>query len=146
VDEVLVVAITSGAHLGVSILADLNPRRAVVPGQRDETWPLLTLGQVRPDGVFPRMPTGCAHRSYATFAMRRALPGRTLDAPGGRLCICAVRSVAVRAWPPEDKRLALVFSAAFTQIADPGALEALRWRFLRLLSKYLCCLDAPRGL
>ncbi len=141
VDEVLVVGHSSGAHLGVSILADVV-RAGLVP-QDGPRLGFLTLGQVVPMVSFLRD----AHRLRADLrylSQRDELTWIDVTAPGDGCAFALCDPVAVSGVAPEGKKWPLVFSAAFTQSLSPARWKALRWRFFRLHFQYLCAFDAPK--
>ncbi|WP_297771601.1 hypothetical protein [uncultured Roseovarius sp.] len=140
-DEVLVVGHSSGAHLGVSILADLI-RAGGVPAN-GPALSFLSLGQVVPMVSFlPR-----AHRLRADLAYlstREELFWLDVTAPGDGCAFALCDPVSVSGVAPEGKRWPLVISAAFTQSLSPERWRALRWRFFRLHFQYLCAFDRPK--
>ena len=141
VDEVLVVGHSSGAHLAVSILADLI-RAGRVPGQGPKLA-FLSLGQVVPMVSF--LPD--AHRLRADLqflSTRDELTWVDVTAPGDGCAFALCDPVAVSGVAPANKRWPLVFSAAFTQTLSPARWKALRWRFFRLHFQYLCAFDRPK--
>ncbi len=141
VDEVLVVGHSSGAHLGVSVLADLI-RGGRVPAQGPALG-FLTLGQVVPMVSFLEY----AHRLRADLAYLSrsdALTWVDVTAPGDGCAFALCDPVAVSGVAPADKRWPLVISAAFTQSLSPARWKALRWRFFRLHFQYMCAFDRPR--
>jgi len=141
VDEELVVGHSSGAHLGVSILADLI-RAGRVPAD-GPALAFMTLGQVVPMVSFLRD----AHRLRADLRFLSQCEGLTwvdVTAPGDGCAFALCDPVAVSGVAPEDKRWPLVFSAAFTQSLTPARWKELRWRFFRLHFQYLCAFDAPK--
>ncbi|MEH6646265.1 hypothetical protein [Sulfitobacter sp.] len=141
VDEVLVVGHSSGAHLGVSVLADLI-RAGRVP-QHGPALGFLSLGQVVPMVSF--LPD--AHRLRADLAylsVTDALTWVDVTAPGDGCAFALCDPVSVSGVAPEGKRWPLVFSAAFTQSLSPKRWKALRWRFFRLHFQYMCAFDQPR--
>ena len=137
-DEVLVVGHSSGAHLTVSILADL------IRGGVPDAVPLgfLSLGQVVPMVSFlPR-----AYRLRADLAYLSARPEVTwvdVTAPGDGCAFALCDPVAVSGVAPPGKLWPLVFSAAFTQTLSPERWKQLRWKFFRLHFQYLCAFDRP---
>lgn len=140
VDEVLVVGHSSGAHLGVSILADLIRGGRVPAG--GPVLSFLTLGQVVPMVSF--LPG--AHRLRADLAMlsaSRHLTWVDVTAPGDGCAFALCDPVAVSGVAPANRRWPLVVSAAFTQTLSPERWKALRWRFFRLHFQYLCAFDRP---
>ncbi|AXI46435.1 hypothetical protein C1J03_10605 [Sulfitobacter sp. SK012] len=140
VDEVLVVGHSSGAHLGVSVLADLI-RAGRVPAD-GPTLSFLSLGQVVPMVSF--LPN--AHRLRADLAYLSVQDGLTwvdVTAPGDGCAFALCDPVCVTGVAPPDKRWPLVFSAAFSQTLTAARWKELRWRFFRLHFQYLCAFDRP---
>ncbi|ROU04306.1 hypothetical protein [Histidinibacterium lentulum] len=140
VDEVLVVGHSSGAHLGVSILADLI-RQGRVPAN-GPVLSFLSLGQVMPMVSF--LPE--AHRLRADLAYlstREELTWVDVTAPGDGCAFALCDPVAVSGVAPRGQRWPLVFSAAFTRTLSPERWKELRWRFFRLHFQYLCAFDRP---
>jgi hypothetical protein len=141
VDEVLVVGHSSGAHLGVSVLADLI-RGGRVP-ERGPALGFLSLGQVVPMVSFlPRAERLRGDLRY--LSTREELAWVDVTAPGDGCAFALCDPVSVSGVAPEGKRWPLVFSAAFTQTLSPTRWKALRWRFFRLHFQYLCAFDRPR--
>lgn len=140
VDEVLVVGHSSGAHLGVSILADLI-RQGRVPNE-GPALSFLSLGQVVPMVSF----LSEAHRLRADLrylSARDELAWVDVTAPGDGCAFALCDPVSVSGVAPKDKKWPLVFSAAFTQTLSPARWKELRWRFFRLHFQYLCAFDRP---
>ena len=161
-DEVLVVGHSSGAHLAVSILADLirdlapssvqkypgesrQGRDGAEPPSTPATGPalsFLSLGQVVPMVSFlPR-----ATRLRADLRFLSARPDLTwvdVTAPGDGCAFALCDPVAVSGVAPPDQRHPLILSAAFTQTLAPETWARLRWRFFRLHFQYLCAFDRP---
>ncbi|WP_305968223.1 MULTISPECIES: hypothetical protein [unclassified Mameliella] len=140
VDEVLVVGHSSGAHLAVSILADLI-RDGRVPANGPELA-FLSLGQVVPMVSFLRD----AHRLRADLRFLSAREDVTwvdVTAPGDGCAFALCDPVSVSGVAPEDKRWPLVFSAQFTRSLSPERWQELRWKFFRLHFQYLCAFDRP---
>ncbi|MEX0349657.1 MAG: hypothetical protein AB3N15_09575 [Paracoccaceae bacterium] len=139
-DEVLVVGHSSGAHLGVSVLADLI-RAGEVP-QHGPALGFLSLGQVVPMVSF--LPQADRLRADLNLlAISDALAWVDVSAPGDGCAFALCDPVTVSGVAPEGKRWPLVFSAAFTQTLSPERWRALRWRFFRLHFQYLCAFDRP---
>jgi hypothetical protein len=140
VDEVLVVGHSSGAHIGVSVLADLA--RA---GRIPETGPalgFLTLGQVVPMVSF--LPdAGRLRRDLRALSVSDRIFWLDVTAPGDGCAFALCDPVAVSGVAPEGQRWPLVISAAFTQTLSAERWAALRWRFFRLHFQYLCAFDRP---
>lgn len=141
VDEVLVVGHSSGAHLAVSILAEML-RAGQVP-KNGPALAFLSLGQVVPMVSFlPRARE--LRRDLADLSASDAITWVDVSAPGDGCCFALCDPVAVSGVAPENKRWPLVISAAFTQSLTPARWKALRWRFFRLHFQYLCAFDQPK--
>jgi hypothetical protein len=141
-DEVLVVGHSSGAHLAVTVLADL-----IRAGRVPEGGPalgFLSLGQVVPMVSFlPRAWRLRADLEY--LSTRGELFWLDVTAPGDGCAFALCDPVAVSGVAPEGKRWPLVISAAFTQTLSAARWRALRWRFFRLHFQYLCAFEHPNG-
>jgi hypothetical protein len=140
VDEVLVVGHSSGAHLGVSILANLM--RA---GRLPEMGPaigFLTLGQVVPMVSFLPEATRLRRDLHDLSTCDRIF-WLDVTAPGDGCAFALCDPVAVSGVAPEGQLWPRVISAAFTQTLSPERWRELRWRFFRLHFQYLCAFDRP---
>ncbi|WP_372893879.1 hypothetical protein [Rhodosalinus sp.] len=139
-DEVLVVGHSSGAHLAVSVLADLL-RAGRVPADGPALG-LLTLGQVVPMMSF--LPdAGRLRADLACLSEQDTIAWVDVSAPGDGCAFALCDPVAVSGVAGPAKRWPLVISAAFTQTLSPERWRALRWRFFRLHFQYLCAFDRP---
>ncbi len=140
-DEVLVVGHSSGAHLGVSIMAEL-----VRTGRVPENGPylgFLTLGQVVPMVSF--LPNAYRLRRDLQFlSARDELAWIDVTAPGDGCAFALCDPVTVTGVAPGNKRWPLVFSAAFTQTLSRETLAKLKRRYFRLHFQYLCAFDRPK--
>ncbi|MGI1661435.1 hypothetical protein ACRDNQ_04265 [Palleronia sp. KMU-117] len=140
-DEVLVVGHSSGAHLAVSILADLI-RAGRVPAN-GPALSLLTLGEVIPMLSF--LPDAHRLRRDLHFlSLRDELTWVDITAPGDPCSFALCDPVAVSGVAEPDRRWPLVLSAAFSQTLSDEAQEAMRWRFFRRHFQYLCAFDRPK--
>ena len=138
-DEVLVVGHSSGAHLAVTVLADLLRHHCVAPGRLG----FLSLGQVVPMVSFlPR--AGRLRADLAYLAAHEGLTWVDVSAPGDGCSFALCDPVAVSGVAPAGQRWPLVISAAFTQTLSPARWQALRRRFFRLHFQYLCAFDRPK--
>ncbi|MFD1510747.1 hypothetical protein [Lacimonas salitolerans] len=141
VDEVLVVGHSSGAHLAVSVLADLI-RAGKVP-EGGPALGFLSLGQVVPMVSF--LPDAWRLRAdLAYLAQSDRLAWVDVTAPGDGCAFALCDPVAVTGVAPEGKRWPLVFSAAFSQSLSPERQAALKRRYFRLHFQYLCAFDRPK--
>ena len=140
-DEVLIVGHSSGAHIGISIVADILRAGRVSPdGPR---LSLLTLGQVVPMVSF--LPEAYRLRSdLAYMAAQDQVAWVDVTAPGDGCSFALCDPVGVSGVTPKDQRWPLVISAAFTQSLSPERWHELRWRFFRLHFQYLCAFDRPK--
>ena len=141
VDEVLVVGHSSGAHLGVSVLADLV--RAGRVRDSGPTLSFLTLGQVVPMVSF--LPDAWRLRADLSFLASQETPFWVdVTAPGDGCAFALCDPVSVSGVAPADKLQPLLFSAAFTQTLSQKRWNALKRRFFRLHFQYLCAFDRPK--
>ncbi|MCI2393095.1 hypothetical protein [Aliiroseovarius sediminis] len=141
VDEVLVVGHSSGAHLAVSILADLL-RAGRVP-KDGPALAFLSLGQVVPMVSF--LPD--AHRlrrDLQDMSVQSRIAWVDVTAPGDGCAFALCDPVAVSGVAQDSgKNWPLVVSAAFSKTLSPARWKELRWRFFRLHFQYLCAFDQP---
>lgn len=141
VDEVLVVGHSSGAHLAVSILADLIRAGHIRPD--GPKLSLLTLGQVIPMVSFLRG----AKRLRADLnylCQRQELAWVYVSAPGDGATFALCDPVAVSGVAPATGQLhPLIVSAAFTKTLSEAKRKELGNRFFRLHFQYLCAFDRP---
>lgn len=139
VDEVLVVGHSSGAHIAISVLADLI-RAGRVPANGPELS-FLSLGQVVPMVSF--LPG--AHRLRADLRLlgsTRALTWVDVSAPGDGGAFALCDPVAVTGVADEPRTGPLILSAAFTRTLRPETWAKLRRRYFRLHFQYLCAFDS----
>jgi len=140
VDEVLVVGHSSGAHIGVSVLADLIRSGRVASDTPKLAF--LTLGQVVPMVSF--LPKAYKLRADLRYlSTREELFWLDVTAPGDGCAFALCDPVAVSGVAPENKLWPLVISAAFTQTLSPARWAELRWKFFRLHFQYMCAFDRP---
>lgn len=140
-DEVLIVGHSSGAHLAVSIIADLI-REGRVPAN-GPAFSFLSLGQVVPMVSFlPKADR--LRRDLNYISARDEITWIDVTAPGDGCAFALCDPVSVSGVEPKDKKWPLVFSAAFTQSLSPERWKELRWRFFRLHFQYLCAFDRPK--
>ncbi len=138
-DEVLVVGHSSGAHVGVSVLADLKRQGLPTAGP---SLAFLSLGQVVPMVSF--LPNAQRLRGDLQYLSEQAdIPWVDITAPGDGCAFALCDPVAVSGVAREGQIWPLVMSAAFTQTLSPERWKALRWRFFRLHFQYLCAFDQP---
>ncbi|WP_319547107.1 hypothetical protein [Ruegeria conchae] len=141
VDEVLVVGHSSGAHLGVTALAEVLRRQGKIGGP---ALSFLSLGQVVPMVSF--LPKARALRTDLQYLSgSEGLTWVDVSAPGDGCAFALCDPVAVSGVSRPGKRWPLVLSAAFTQTLSPKRWKKLRWRFFRLHFQYLCAFDRPNG-
>lgn len=141
VEEVLVVGHSSGAHIGVSVLADLLHQ-----GLPDNcpTFSFLSLGQVVPMVSF--LPhADRLRRDLQEMSVQTDIAWYDVTAPGDGCAFALCDPVAVSGVATPDQRWPVVFSAAFTQSLSPARWQELKRRYFRLHFQYLCAFDAPKG-
>lgn len=140
-DEVLVIGHSSGAHLAISVLADLI--RAEPIRENGPRLALLTLGHVVPMVSFlPRADR--LRRDLRDLAASPALCWIDVTAPGDACCFSLCDPVAVSGVEPKARNGPVVISAAFSQSLSPRQLQALKWRWFRLHFQYLCAFERVR--
>ncbi|MBL4768910.1 MAG: hypothetical protein JKY94_14565 [Rhodobacteraceae bacterium] len=140
-DEVLVVGHSSGAHLAVTVLADLI-RAGKVP-KDGPALGFLSLGQVVPMVSF--LPLADQLRGDLQYlSARDELTWVDVSAPGDGCAFALCDPVTVSGVAPADKKWPLVFSAAFTQTLSPERWNELKRRYFRLHFQYLCAFDRPK--
>jgi len=140
VDEVLVVGHSSGAHIGVSVLADLLHEG--LPSERP-SLSFLSLGQVVPMVSFLPRATRL-RRDLREMSVQGQIPWYDVTAPGDGCAFALCDPVAVTGVAPKDQRWPIVFSAAFTQTLSSARWQALKRRYFRLHFQYLCAFDHPK--
>jgi hypothetical protein len=141
VDEVLVVGHSSGAHLAVSILADLIRDAGV--RRNGPKLALLSLGQVVPMVSF--LPEAHRLRSDLRYlSMSDRLTWVDVSAPGDGCSFALCDPVAVTGVAAPNKRWPIVFSAAFTQSLSPQRWQAMKRKYFKLHFQYLCAFDRPK--
>jgi hypothetical protein len=138
-EEVLVVGHSSGAHLTVSVLADLL-RSGDVPA--DKSLSFLSLGQVIPMVSF--LPDADRLRADLAFlSTNDVITWVDVTAPGDGCSFALCDPVSVTGVAPDGKRWPLVLSAAFSQTLSPQRWRALKRRYFRLHFQYMCAFDRP---
>jgi hypothetical protein len=141
VDEVLVVGHSSGAHLAVTVLADLI--RAGRVADDGPALGFLSLGQVVPMVSF--LPNADQLRGDLQYlSARDELAWIDVSAPGDGCAFALCDPVTVSGVARSDKKWPLVFSAAFSKSLSPKRWNELKRRFFRLHFQYLCAFDRPR--
>lgn len=139
-DEVLIVGHSSGAHLAISVLADLI-RAGGIPMDRCS---FLSLGHVVPMVSFlPR-----ANRLRADLHVmggQSVVPWVDVTAPGDGCAFALCDPVSVSGAAPAVQTGPLILSAAFSKTLRPETWNALKRRYFRLHFQYLCAFDALPG-
>ncbi len=140
VDEVLVVAHSSGVHLGVSVVADvLRSGRWRADGPE---LAFLSLGQAVPMQSF--LPGASRLRAdLHDLSQDPRVTWIDVSAPGDGCCYALCDPVAVSGVAEPGKRWPLVISAAFSQTMQPETWKKMRRRYFRLHFQYLCAFDRP---
>ncbi|MTH80059.1 hypothetical protein [Paracoccus aestuariivivens] len=140
-DEILIVGHSSGAYLGVSVLADLV-RSGRVPGSGPRLS-YLSLGHVIPMASF--LPdANCLRADLRYLCARDELDWIDVSAPGDACSFGLCDPVSVSGVEPDDRRHPLIVSAAFRQTLSAEKQKALRGHWFKLHFQYLCAFDLPR--
>ncbi|PIB24934.1 hypothetical protein BFP76_07205 [Amylibacter kogurei] len=140
VDEVLIVGHSCGAHLSVTILADVL--RQGLPDNAPKLA-FLSLGQVTPMVSF--LPNAWRLRRDLNFLSNRDdITWVDVTAPGDGACHALCDPVKVSGVAPDDARWPLVISASFSQSLKPETFKKLRYQFFRMHFQYLCAFDQPK--
>jgi hypothetical protein len=139
-DEVLVVGHSSGAHLGVSILANVIRKGHVE--KSSPTLSFLSLGHVVPMVSF--LPEAKElRRDLAYLCTRDELFWLDVTAPGDPCCFALCDPIKTSSVSPDGQKWPLVISGAFTQTLSPEMQASLKNKFFRLHFQYLCAFDRP---
>jgi len=143
-DEVLIVGHSSGAHMGVTVLASVLARNAAPDAPpASARLGLLTLGQVVPMVSFLPM-AGRLRRELHDLSRSDRLTWVDVSAPADGCTFAVCDPVAVSGAAPEKGQTwPLVLSAAFSQTLSPALYNSLKRRFFRLHFQYLCAFDRP---
>lgn len=137
-DEVLVVGHSSGAYMGVTILADIL-RAGGLPENRP-AFSFLTLGQVVPMVSF--LPRATRLRGDLHFLCQSDLiTWVDVTAPGDGCAFALCDPVQVTGLSPAAQRWPLIISCAFTQTLSPQTWARLKRKFFRLHFQYMCAFD-----
>ena len=141
VDEVLVVGHSSGAQIGVTVLADMIREG---PSDAGPALGFLSLGQAIPMVSF--LPGARKLRGDLAYLSTRAeLTWVDVSAPGDGASFALCDPVAVTGVAPAGQRWPLVLSAAFSQTLSPERWKALKRRFFWLHFQYLYAFDNLKG-
>lgn len=140
-DEVLVVGHSSGAHLAVSLIADILRADRVKADGPDLS--LLTLGQVIPMVSF--LPDASRLRmDLNVLSTAEQITWLDVSAPGDGCSFALSDPVSVSGVAPESgQKWPVVISAAFTKTLSEETRRKLRHRYFRLHFQYLCAFDWP---
>jgi hypothetical protein len=137
-DEVLVVGHSSGAHLAVSILADIlraNPDPPVALS-------FLSLGHVIPMVSF--LPDAHQLRADLQFLSERdEIVWIDVTAPGDGCSFALCDPVSTSGVATRDKQWPLVFSAQFSRSMGEEQWKTMRRKYFRLHFQYLCAFEHP---
>ncbi|MEM9267399.1 MAG: hypothetical protein AAGA78_00480 [Pseudomonadota bacterium] len=141
VDEVLVVGHSSGAHVGVGVVAKVL---SAGPLPQRPQLSFLTLGHVIPMVSFLPRATGL-RRDLKMLSRTKALTWVDVTAPGDGACFALSDPVHVTGVaPPEaDKHNPKVLSAAFSHTLSNETVGRTRWRFFRRHIQYLYAFERP---
>lgn len=139
-DEILIVGHSSGAHIAISVLADMIDAGRIPEGKCS----FLTLGQVVPMVSF--LPDARRLRTdLHVMGGQSAIPWVDVTAPGDGCAFALCDPVSVSGVAPARQTGPLVLSAAFTQTLKPETWNALKRKYFRLHFQYLCAFDNLPG-
>lgn len=139
VDEVLVVGHSTGAQIGVSVLADVIRKGLPAGGP---ALGFLSLGQAIPMVSF--LPGARKLRGdLAYLSTREELTWVDVSAPGDGASYALCDPVAVSGVAPPGQRWPLVLSAAFSQTLSPERWSQVKRQFFWLHFQYLHAFDRP---
>jgi hypothetical protein len=140
-DEVLVVGHSSGAHLAVSVLAEISRDYSDVLSEGQISF--MSIGHVIPMVTFlPK--ANDLRRDLHSLSGQKHITWVDVSAPGDGCSFALCDPAGVSGVAPEDQKWPIVFSAAFTQSLSAERWKQLRWRFFRLHFQYLCAFDRPK--
>ena len=139
-DEVLVVGHSSGAHLAVSILADILRANPDLPPKPALSF--LSLGHVIPMVSF--LPDAWQVRKDLQFLSERdEIVWVDVTAQGDGCCFALCDPVGVSGVSTREKQWPLVFSAQFSRTMAPERWTAQRRQYFKLHFQYLCAFENP---
>lgn len=139
-DEVLVIGHSSGAHLGVSVLANLLRKDHHAAIQAELSF--LTLGQAIPMVSF--LPKAKDLRSdLHVMGKQDRITWIDVTAPADGCAFALCDPVAVSGVATEQSSKPLVLSAAFSKTLSKEMWDGLRWNFIKRHFQYLCAFDRP---
>ncbi len=140
VDEVLVVAHSSGVHLGVSVLADVVRAQQVRPD--GPALGLVTLGHITP--VVSFLPK--AERLRGDLSLLSGCVDITwvdISAPADPTCFALVDPVSVSGVAAVGAQWPLTVPLSYTQVLAPSTWQDIQWRLFRLHFQYMCAFENP---
>ncbi|MDD9716414.1 hypothetical protein PVW48_06640 [Dinoroseobacter sp. PD6] len=139
VDEVLLVGHSSGAYLGVTVLAELLRAGRLESGV---TVGFLSLGHVTP--MVSALPQATELRGdLAVLGHQSRVFWLDVTAPGDGCAFALCDPVAVSGMARADQTGPRIISARFSETLAPETWAKLRWRFYRLHFQYLHAFDRP---
>lgn len=139
-DEVLVVGHSSGAHLAVSILADILRDNPDLPARPALSF--LSIGHVIPMVSF--LPDAWELRRDLQFLSERdEIVWVDVTAQGDGCCFPLCDPVGVSGVATQDKQWPVVFSAQFSRTMAPERWTAQRRQYFKLHFQYLCAFENP---
>ena len=140
-DEVLVIGHSSGAHVAISVLADLV-RQGRVPAN-GPALSFLSLGQCVPMVSF--LPdAGRLRADLHDLSATDAVTWVDVTAPADGATFALCDPAAVSGVAPERQVNPTIFSAAFTDTMSEESLARIKWRFFLKHLQYLCAFEFPR--
>ena len=139
-DEVLVVGHSSGAHLAVSILADILRTTPNLPARPALSF--LSIGHVIPMVSF--LPDAWElRRDLQVLSEQDDIVWIDVTAQGDGCCFPLCDPVGVSGVATLDKQWPVVFSAQFSRTMAPERWTAQRRQYFKLHFQYLCAFENP---
>ncbi len=138
--EVLVVGHSSGAHLAIELLAEMERDGKIA--KNEDRLSLLTLGQVVPMISYLPAAQGL-RRNLHDLAQSKTITWVDFSAPGDGACFALCDPVACSGVAPTEQTGPKILSAAFSQSLSPEKFKAQKNQFFRQHFQYLCSFDQP---
>ena len=138
-DEILLVGHSSGAHMGVIILAELIREGKI---SRDNNVALLTLGQAIP--MVSYLPKAHDLRlALHEMGTQDVVDWVDFTAPSDGVCFALRDPVSCSVDAPIGQKYPRILSAAFSKTLSPEYTKRLGHRYFRIHFQYLCHFDRP---
>ncbi len=139
-DEILIVGHSSGAHIGVMMVAELLRDNEL---QRKDNVSLLTLGQAIP--LVSYLPKAHDLRlCLYELGKQDIVSWVDVSAPSDGVCFALCDPVACSVDVDYAQKYPRMISAAFSNTLSEAYQKRIKYRFFRIHFQYLCHFDKPR--